>query len=183
MAPPPPTWESRPPSQFERDYFQFVHALDLRAFSTRVQRSGLGTAALRILLIRVHGFMPHLGRAAWFQVLPTSCNHYGILALDAFTACLFEHEAHLFNDDGMWGEMHASMCVGRPWTGSCLQRAKVVCALSVLSFISLAGGNSALGPKALRLATSSARQSCQSFVSWSSRPLTCAVVAVSFAMA
>ena len=116
LAPPPLTWASSPPSQYEKDYFQFIYALDLRAFATRVQRSGLGKAALRIFLLRVHAFMLHLGRASWFQVLANSCNHYGILAIDAFTACLFEHEADLFNDDGLWGEMHAAMCVGRPWT-------------------------------------------------------------------
>ena len=62
LAPPPLTWDTTPPSSFERDYFQFVHALNLRAFSMRVQRSGLGTAALRVFLLRVQGFMLHLAR-------------------------------------------------------------------------------------------------------------------------
>ena len=70
LAPLPPSWDASPPSAVESDYFQFANALDLKAFSVRVQRSGLGTGALRVLVLRIHACMLHVVRLAWLQVVP-----------------------------------------------------------------------------------------------------------------
>ena len=115
LAPLPPSWDSSPPSAFESDYFQFVNALDLKAFSVRVQRSGRGIGALRVLVLRIHACMLHVVLLAWFQVVPQVCNHYGILAIDAITISLFQHESDIVDESGMRAEMHRGQCFVAPW--------------------------------------------------------------------